>query len=349
MAHATGSVYPTTLDTATTLGQVVDGTDYILDEDHNESRKAIIALERKVGADTSTDTASLDYKLRQVEAGPNIIVNAGFEVNTRAASSYTGGSGGVECLDRWTLISDVSTFTGAPDTATVDAKSGQSLKLTYTYAAGGYGILRQIIEGFAQYKGQALTLSLRVNPNKVGALIIQLYDGVGSTTSSANTTTTWETLTVTHTVSASATLLHVYAYMTSAGTSVMYLDNTTLGVGTVPPVYRPENKAIEIERCQRFVEIHGFAPASGAFPMIDAYDKAGGIAASMIAFNTEKVGVPTMTSTGTWTTVNTADTKPNLSGITHKGYKIYVTSTALARTLIYPDSATDLITAEYNL
>lgn len=61
--------YPTSLDSTdkSSFGLVEDGIDTVLADHVNSLRRAIVALEEKVGIDDSSDTSSIDYKTTQAK------------------------------------------------------------------------------------------------------------------------------------------------------------------------------------------------------------------------------------------------------------------------------------------
>ena len=82
-----------------------------------------------------------------------------------------------------------------------------------TYAAeivatgGSYYYLQQTLSDYTAYKSKSMVFSAWVKCATVGKVEIRVFDGVTSTYSSSNTTTDWELLTVTKTLSASATTI----------------------------------------------------------------------------------------------------------------------------------------------
>ena len=86
--------FPTSLDDNTILGADVANATPVTDPLHNvdaqfknNSRDALKAVEAKVGIDGSVDTASLDYKVTQLEAGPvnPLIIHTGDQTSYVAA------------------------------------------------------------------------------------------------------------------------------------------------------------------------------------------------------------------------------------------------------------------------
>lgn len=345
MPNPTGATYPTTLDNTTTLGDVADNVDTIRDEDHNEPQEAIIALETKVGINLSGVTTSQDYLIRQLEAGPNPIVNPGFEINTRGVSSST--TDGAKPFDCWVMSLTTSSATVTPETTIIDSGSGQSAKIVYTHSGAGFCYLTQKIENWAAYKGQQVTFAFRARSSVAATVVPFIHDGVATHVGGYNAGTgAFETVSVTGTISASATTLILYVALPAASCTA-YIDNCTFGIGPSIVPYRPRSKAIQIEECRRFIEVHGGVNAG--YPYIDEYGLASSIARMVISFVTAKAGVPTMTNAGTWNNSNHGSARPVMPGGTKYGYTGYVAPTITARTVSAPDSSDDIITAEYNL
>lgn len=68
--------YPTALDTTANLPPIAatdneDDTGKEHDVQHSNLNAAMIAVQTKVGADSSTDTSSLDYRVAALEARPS--------------------------------------------------------------------------------------------------------------------------------------------------------------------------------------------------------------------------------------------------------------------------------------
>lgn len=204
---------------------------------------------------TSTDT-SLSYLKSNAR---NILVNGGFEVWQRG-TSFSSPTNGEFTADRWRVTQGAPgghTYTVDRESTTIDSGT-YSLKFDITNAGAGALLnIRQDMHEVSSYKGKTLTASVRVKTSTTSAIRIQLDDDIGQSTSSYHTGGgAWETLTVTHTVSASATgvRLRIGFVGINAVVSTTYIDSAMVVIGSDALGFVPEDPAKEIARCQRYYQ-----------------------------------------------------------------------------------------------
>lgn len=95
-------------------------------------------------------------------------------------------------------------------------------------------------KGIAYWKGRTVTLLKWVYATVADRAYIEIYDGVGATRSTAHTgNSTWQLLTVTRTISASATEVGVYNYVLTGDTSA-YFDGAMLVEGESAFAFSPK-------------------------------------------------------------------------------------------------------------
>lgn len=218
-----------------------------------------------------------------------------------------------------------TSVTISTDNVTLDAGTyAMSFKLNSVGAATYAGIF-QGIENFADYRGKTLSASVRVKATTGVKLFI--YDGTFSFSAAHSGGNTFETLTVTKTISASAgTLSLTIGYDAADGggvspsISTSYFDSVMLVVGSQPIVFIPKDTQVELAQCQRYYE-KSYAllvpPGSNTGLSGDIEETAGAqIAATtvetgLIYFKVQKRTIPTIAlfngdgTSGTWSWYST--------------------------------------------
>lgn len=184
----------------------------------------------------------------------NLLVNGGFEIWQRGAGAFT--SDAVYTADRWLIqLGASSTISVSRNSANADAGSLYCAAITYTHSATSY--LRQKIEDHYQLRSRSVTFSCRIATATASAVRLSLYDDVtGHTMSSYHTGGgTWETLSASATISATATQVRVYIWIEASTT--VYADNAMLVMGSIAATYAPLQPAEELSRCHRYYEVFG--------------------------------------------------------------------------------------------
>lgn len=197
----------------------------------------------------------------------SILDNGGFEIWQRGTSfthSSTNASGYTQVYDtdRWKS----SLYTGATGSLTVTVsqnssvvQSGQySLECNITTSTGSnYFTLVQFIENYQAYQGKTLTLSIWINTTRTD-INLEMYDGfTGSVSSYHPGDGTWHQLTLTKTISSSATSLQILVGQNGtpvAATGAYYVDSAMLVVGSQPANFVALHPQVDLARCQRYYE-----------------------------------------------------------------------------------------------
>ena len=155
----------------------------------------------------------------------NLLDNGDFE-------SWSAGAAAVP--DTWDQ-------TGAGGTI---AREGTIVKLkTYSVKLTRNGTdtyHRQTISDYADYAGRVITYGVWVYATVANRARIQIMDGVGQTNSSYHTgNSTWQWMTLTHTVDASPNFIRILNAVKTGDTDV-YFDGAILVEGSVCPAFSPK-------------------------------------------------------------------------------------------------------------
>lgn len=274
----------------------------------------------------------------------NLTVNPGFEIWQRGVGPFTTHN--VYTADGWYTFLQGSTVSVDRESTIVDSDSRYSLKVTYTHSAGvgNQFVLLQKVEDPYQLRGKTVTFSARVRQNVAGAVRLEIQGaslGFSAVVSSA-LTGAFTTLSVSVTVPTNETSLILY--IQSEATVTYYIDNAMLVVGTVA-AYSPLHPSDDLARCQRYYEIHyGSSGASG--PCI--YQSAGGahVLALYVPLAVTKIGIPTVTKTGTWAVTNCG--QPTVDQPSINGYRLSTTASGAGQVNCATNSADDTVTIEAN-
>ena len=185
----------------------------------------------------------------------NILDNGGFEIWQRG-TSFTNPASSIYTADRW-----VSAYTGGTPTATVTKETSTidtglaafKYVLTATNSATVV-VFKNFIENYADYRGKTITFSCRIKSSVANSINIGITDDNGNTASATNVGTNFETLTVTKTISATATTLNVEFGMRSVAAQALtfYADSAILVLGSETIPFVPTNPLIDMARCQRY-------------------------------------------------------------------------------------------------
>jgi len=272
---------------------------------------------------------------------PNLLVNGGFEVWQRGIDFNTLAHNAFG-PDRWkATLAGTTTIRVQQEATTIDGWGRYSAKMTVA-AWNSRSWINQPVEDFYSIKGRTLTFQARVHCNTASACKIAISDGVSTQESSYHTgNSTWQTLSVTINCSASATALVVY--FTFDANCTTYGDNCMLVFGPVAADYVPLHPAMELNRCQRYYELHG---GSSSSPVVSLRAGAAENIEIPITFATPKGGTPTMTKSGTWSVTNCA--QPTTDRPYVNGYSLAAAATGAGLITYFTDSADDTIAAEYN-
>lgn len=219
----------------------------------------------------STDAANVS----QLGNSNNILDNGGFNVWQRG-TSFSNPVNGTYSADRWFVYKGGTvspTVDVSQDTGNLDTAGTYAIKMNITSAGSGgnvYFAIVQDVERHQDYTGKTLTISARVKTTMSG-VHLEAYDGVTlSTGSNHSGSGNYETLTLTKSISSSATSMSWYVGLPTAGnvttTGTIYMASAMLAVGPNTVPYIASNPEIELARCQRyFVNMVPTPTGSGMF------------------------------------------------------------------------------------
>lgn len=239
-------------------------------------------------------------------AQANILDNGGFEIWQRG-TSFSNPAISAYTADRWQLTYNSSpTFTVSRESSIID--SGQyALKLNITAVSSATLMyFGNTVENGAAYAGKTITCSIRVKCSSAGLINIVMSDGVTFTAGSLNVGTSYETITHTKVMSASATGLTVFVGFAGAGpapsVSTIYIDSAMLTVGPNASTFVPMHPQADLSRCQRYYEVQNSIN-------LQSWATAGGNFIFPFKFSTTKRIAPTITfSGGTLSNVSSVST-----------------------------------------
>lgn len=246
--------------------------------------------------------------------------------------------------DRWEFNKGgTSTLTANRNAgATYTPRCQYNAQLVYVHnAESGF---RQKLEDFYEFKGRVVTFSAIVVSGVATAVRLSISDGVTTSYSSYHTgSTAAELLSVTHTVSSSATALYVSIQMTVSGT--YYIGQTMLSHGSSASDFIGYDAAEDAQKCERYYEVLGDT-ASGAPGINTPAQGAGQTIGITLWWSSKKGGSPTVTKNGTWSLTNCTGHTVDNQNMT--GARMYVTSSAAGAVALDRNSTDDTITVEWN-
>ena len=324
-----------------TSGMIADGTIVAGDLADGAVTSAKI-LDGTIATIDIADKAVTNAKLGADTARANLFTNGGFEIWQRGPGPFTAI--GAYGPDRWqtgVMIGD--TLSLARDTVNVDTSSGAACACVFTLSGGG-GQTRidHNVENFGQLRGRTLTVTMRVKTNVPNAVRVALNDLTLTYSPFHSGSGTYETLTVTKTMSASSSVAYVQVYFAASCTA--YLDNAMLVIGSVPSDYVPLHPAEDLARCLRYYEKLG---ASGTSMWVSAWAGAGALPLGQsYLFGTKKAVTPTLTKAGTWYVSNCAQPVADIPEL--QGFRTYAVATAPGVMSYYCLDATTFIAVEAN-
>lgn len=223
----------------------------------------------------------------------NLLTNGGFEQWQRGAGAFTASS--AYTADRWQLYTAGLTVTR--ETTTV-YNGAYSLKLVSSGSAPF--LIGQSLEGPTAFNSRTLSFSALAWAATASSVRIAIqYNGTTTTYSSYHTgNSTWQTLTVSVTLSGGLTAVVAFIAVDISGTTA-YIDNATVTVGSPATDYSPLHPMDDMARCQRYYEVKTLT-ASLAIGLVQGSGTTA-ITNLMVPFSTTKAATPTITSTASWT------------------------------------------------
>jgi hypothetical protein len=237
-------------------------------------------------ASVGADFAQLTY-----DQPRNGLINGSFEIWQRGTTGLAGATSAANGFqaDRWQAFRTgyAAGLTGSQVTGTAQTRYGLRIQRTAGNTSTAVLALYQTIEtaNAEVFAGQQVTFSawVRKGADFNGTITMRILSGTGTdqnvvggftgnatVVSTAKTlTTTWVRMSVTGTVSASATELAVgwiYTPTGTAGAADYYeVTGAQLEIGPVPSTFQMQGGSVEAElaACQRYYQRHGLV--SGAF------------------------------------------------------------------------------------
>lgn len=280
-------------------------------------------------------------------ARQNLLTNGGFEIWQRGNGPFTAA--GAACTDRWFIeLAGTDTHSVSRDTTNVDSANGSrtAAACTVTKGTGGADLTKftQTLKA-TEYDliNRTLSASVRVRTATANAVRLGLFDGSAFSFSPYHSGGgTWQTLTVSVTMTAGATLTQIAVVFNLSCTA--YIDNAMLVVGNVAADYIPMHPADDLARCLRYYEVLG--KDGPYYPMLSGYQVATNGVWLGVPFKAAKPVVPTVTKNGTWAVSNSG--QPALGGANTDGAYMVITPTATGMGAAYPNGAGQTLTVEAN-
>jgi hypothetical protein len=196
------------------------------------------------GSVAKTDFNSLVTILSNGNIFDNLLINGGFEIWQRG-TSFSGAD--KYTSDMWYMSGGGVDYTISRESSIVHS-GNYSLKVVNLEDV----VIKQQVENYKEFQGKVISLSAWIKSNVTGQIYLKIDDGVGNTLSSANTTTNWEQLKVTRTISASATKLEISLVIYADAT--VYFDDVMCVQGSEAVEFKPRSVALEWDLCDRWYE-----------------------------------------------------------------------------------------------
>jgi len=279
-----------------TSAMIADGT-IVAGDIANGAITSAKILDGTIATADLADNAVTNQKLGTDTARLNLLTNGGFEIWQRGNGPFTVN--GVFCADRWQVgIAASDTFSVNRNTSVVSSVgSTASAGCTFTLSGGaGTSSVNQVLRlsDNPQLKGCTVTFSLAVNTGTANAVRLAVASDGAATVYSAfhSGSGSFSTLSVTATVSSSATYVMLQALFAASCTA--YLDNAMLVVGSVPADYAPLHPADDLARCSRYFEYLTFGVGTEYVTVAQASSATA--AYGPLRFRTQKAVTPTVSA-----------------------------------------------------
>lgn len=300
-----------------------------------------------------TDTISLtDYNTIAANineligrSAQNQLNNGGFEVWQRGAGPFTADL--AYTADRWQLDLAGSSTCSVSRSVSVSADPAGLYCLEAAYTHNANSEIKQRIE--AQHlRDKYLALSIRLRSSVSTTVTFGFrWDGTGVPgyfTTIALTANTWATAqAISSAVPVAGDATYVEVYVVLGVSQTLRMDNAMLVIGPVATEYVPLTPKDDLERCQRYYEVHG---GVNAVMHMGGYNGAGAGSYHYVSFAVPKGGTPTVTKNGTWAVTNCG--QPAITSAYPAGYSVGITVTALGAYIVTTNGTDDTITAEWN-
>ena len=329
-----------TLSLATSLRTVDALFNNVTGHTHNGAHQGA-----PVPASTIPNGSISNAQLGPDVARANLLTNGGFEIWQRGNGPFTASS--AYSADRWSiLLAGSDALSVSKDTTNQDSGSVACAACTFSLGtgAGGSALYQPLMMSDGnQLRGRTVTLSVRVKTATANAVRLGGLDGSAFIYGSYHTGDgTYQTLSVTWTVGASATAANVGVFFAASCTA--YIDNAMLVVGSQPADYVPLHPADDLARCLRYFQVIG--NQNGYYPIYCNYAPAAAPAFVHQPYFTKVATTPTVTKNGTWTVSNGG--QPSITGVMTEGAVISVTATAAGQVYTHSNGPGANLTIEAN-
>jgi len=245
------------------------------------------------------DATITNAKLGSDVARANLLANGGFEIWQRGAGPFTGSL--VYGPDRWMTNLGSGSTMSITRVAGADGTSTFAAQIVYTHSAASQ-LYQKVVNNsdLNELRGTSVSFSARVNSNAANAVQLNLFDSGGLNAVSAFHPggSTWQTLTVTGTVSGLGAGGELHARLQFAASATVQVDDACLVVGSQPANYVPLHPADDLARCLRYYEPIS-VPNGTTFALVQG-SGTGGIAGPFVPWKTKKALTPTLTFFGTF-------------------------------------------------
>jgi hypothetical protein len=246
----------------------------------------------------------------------NLLDNPGFEIKQRTAATFT--TSGTVTLDRWILLLGGTSTATISQIASTIGYAGKSAQIAYTHAAGGYAILYQNVEEYAQFIGNPVSFAVTVKASAASRVHLYLSDGVTATYSSYNVGTGAERLSVTATPGVGTTAL-VASILVDVASCTVEANDATLVVGSYPAQFSPLNAADDMGRCERYYQILLCTARFSASAALQTVE-------TPLTHRVRMAGTPTATLQSDGSAANQNAGSPATANVTDRGGRFIITS-----------------------
>jgi hypothetical protein len=236
--------------------------------------------------------------------GNNGIINPSMEISQRG--DYTSATAIVSdtyYLDMWKVIQTGVSGTVQQTTTTPNDYTKYSMKIAATAGSGGFMLTRQTITDYERYKGKTITASCEIASTYLTYL--RIYDGVSYQQSfTINNNELWETVSITGTISTSATTLEIDVFfLTPSVSNYFNITNMQLCEGKKRLPFEFRFESVEELLCRKYCLVYGLGTAYSSLGLAHSFSTTD--VAVMLPLATELYTTPTIVKSGTWWAVGT--------------------------------------------
>lgn len=308
---------------------------------------AITTIPDKATGDTFTEAMWDDYIKTNINeitgrAAGNLLTNGNFQVWQRGAGAFA--SNNFWSADRWYHQrvggAGTSSQSVTQETSITNASLSTLKSVVTSYVSVGTEVVQKV-ENFAELRNRTISLSIHVNQGVASAVTPFIRDSTATTSGATSATTgSFIELTVSRTISGSATSVEAGVVLAANGT--FYLSSAMLVVGPTPTIYVPTHPQWELACCQRYYEILSadYVTVASAGSQNLGYG---------LNYKQDKGGTPTVTKNGTWSVTNCGQpTLAQRTGQEGRMVTAFAASSAGGVMQFTANSSDDTITSEWN-